>query len=86
MVELMYKTMQSSVVKAIQSQGSVIPEENVQPGYFSCYRSTTETTYRTTITGTKSLSVIFVVRPPTTKTTNILPHENYPLYGTYVRT
>ncbi len=24
---------------------------------------------------------IFVVRPPTTKTTNILPHENYPLYG-----
>ncbi len=25
---------------------------------------------------------IFVVRPPTTKTTNILPHENYPLYGT----
>ena len=26
---------------------------------------------------------IFVVRPPTTKTTNILPHENYPLYGIY---
>ncbi len=25
---------------------------------------------------------IFVVRPPTTKTTNILPHENYTLYGT----
>ncbi len=25
---------------------------------------------------------IFVVRPPTTKTTNILPHENSPLYGT----
>ena len=25
---------------------------------------------------------IFVVRPPTTKTTNILPHENYQLYGT----
>ncbi len=25
---------------------------------------------------------IFVVRPSTTKTTNILPHENYPLYGT----
>ena len=24
---------------------------------------------------------IFVVRPPTTKTTNILPHENYQLYG-----
>ncbi len=24
---------------------------------------------------------IFVVRPPTTKTTNILPHENYTLYG-----
>ncbi len=26
---------------------------------------------------------IFVVRPPTTKTTNILPHENYTLYGTF---
>ncbi len=26
---------------------------------------------------------IFVVRPPTTKTTNILPHENYTLYGMY---
>ncbi len=24
---------------------------------------------------------IFVVRPSITKTTNILPHENYPLYG-----
>ncbi len=24
---------------------------------------------------------IFVVRPPTTKTMNILPHENYTLYG-----
>ncbi len=24
---------------------------------------------------------IFVVIPPTTKTTNILPHENYQLYG-----
>ncbi len=24
---------------------------------------------------------IFVVSPPTTKTTNILPHENYTLYG-----
>ncbi|XP_064386845.1 uncharacterized protein LOC135335316 isoform X3 [Halichondria panicea] len=58
MVELMYKTMQSSIVKAIQSQGSVIPKENVQPGYFSCYHSTTETTYRTTITGTKSLSAV----------------------------
>ncbi len=23
----------------------------------------------------------FMVRPLTTKTTNILPHENYPLYG-----
>ena len=28
---------------------------------------------------------IFVVRPPTTKTTNILPHENYPLYGILVK-
>ena len=25
---------------------------------------------------------IFVVRPSTTKTTNILPYENYPPYGT----
>ncbi len=28
---------------------------------------------------------IFVIRPPTTKTTNILPHENYPLYGTHAK-
>ncbi len=27
---------------------------------------------------------IFVVRHPTTKTTNILPHENYTLYGSAV--
>ncbi len=27
---------------------------------------------------------IFVVRPSTTKTTNILPHKNYPLYGIHV--
>ncbi len=27
---------------------------------------------------------IFVVRPPTTKTTNTLPHENYTLYGILV--
>ncbi len=26
---------------------------------------------------------IFVVRAPTTKTTNILPHENYTLYGSF---
>ncbi len=26
---------------------------------------------------------IFVVRPPTTKTTNILPHETYTLYTDY---
>ncbi len=30
------------------------------------------------------MSKIFVVRPPTTKTTNILPHENYPLYGIHI--
>ncbi len=24
---------------------------------------------------------IFMIRPSTTKTTNILPHENYPLYN-----
>ncbi len=28
---------------------------------------------------------IFVVSPPTTKTTNILPHENYTLYGSKPR-
>ena len=28
---------------------------------------------------------IFVVRPSTMKTTNILPHENYPLYGTVIK-
>ncbi len=27
---------------------------------------------------------IFVVRAPTTISTNILPHENYPLYGAYI--
>ena len=30
---------------------------------------------------TSFVGKIFVVRPPTTKTTNILPHENYQLYG-----
>ncbi len=29
---------------------------------------------------------IFVVRAPTTKTTNILPHENYTLYGITLQT
>ena len=34
----------------------MIPKENIQPGYFSCYRSTAaEKTNRTTITGTESL-------------------------------
>ena len=28
---------------------------------------------------------IFVVRPPTTKTTNILPHENYPYFMLHSR-
>ncbi len=33
---------------------------NIQPGYFICYESTTRTTYRTTttITGTKSSSAV----------------------------
>ena len=48
--------MHSSVQNAIRSSGHVIPEENVRQGYFSCYRSTTETTYRTTITGTERVS------------------------------
>ena len=50
--------MHSSVLSAIQSGGHVIPRENIQPGYFSCYRSTTETTYRTTITGTQRVSAV----------------------------
>ena len=50
--------MQSLVLKAIQSSGHVIPKENIQQGYFSCYRSTTETTYRTTITGTERVSAV----------------------------
>ncbi len=31
--------------------------------------------------GRSFVGKIFVVRPPTMKTTNILPHENYTLYG-----
>ena len=38
----------------------------------------------TTGKGASFVGKIFVVRAPTTKTTNILPHENYPLYGTIV--
>ena len=54
----MYALMHSSITKAIQSSGHVIPKENIQPGYFSCFRSTTETTYRTTITGTENVSAV----------------------------
>ena len=50
--------MHSSITKAIQSSGHVIPKENIQPGYFSCFRSTTETTYRTTITCTENVSAV----------------------------
>ena len=52
----MYGIMRSSILKAIQRSGHVIPKENIQQGYFSCYRFTTETTYRTTITGTERVS------------------------------
>ena len=57
-VNLMYLKMQSLVLRAIHSSGHVIPKENIQQGYFSCYRSTTETTYRTTITGTERVSAV----------------------------
>ena len=57
-VKQMYKLMHSSVLSAIQSGGHVIPRENIQQGYFSCYKSTTETTYRTTITGTERVSAV----------------------------
>ena len=33
---------------------------------------------------TSFVGKMLVVRPSTTKTTNILPHENYPLYGTCI--
>ena len=57
-VNLLYMKMRSLVLRAIQSGGHVIPKENIQQGYFSCYRSTTETTYRTTITGTERVSAV----------------------------
>ena len=50
--------MQSLVLRAIHSSGHVIPKKNIQQGYFSCFRSTTETTYRTTITGTEKVSAV----------------------------
>ncbi len=46
------------ITKAVQKIGYNIPMDNIQPGYFSCYQSTTRTTYRTTITGTKQLSAV----------------------------
>ncbi|XP_064386933.1 E-selectin-like isoform X2 [Halichondria panicea] len=59
-VNLMYKIMHIAITKAVQSQksGNDIPMRNIQPGYFTCYKSPTRTTYRTTITGTKSLSAV----------------------------
>ncbi len=50
--------MHSSITKAVQDRGHVIPKKNIQPGYFSCFRSTTETTYRTMITGTENVSAV----------------------------
>ena len=54
----MYKIMHIAITKAIGKSGHDIPMNNIQPGYFVCYKSTTRTTYRTTITGTKSLSAV----------------------------
>ncbi len=54
----MFHIMHSSIRKVIQRKGHVIPKGNIQRGYFSCYRSTTETTYRTTITGTERVSAV----------------------------
>ncbi len=54
----MYKVMHIAITKAIRKSGYDIPMNNIQPGYFICYKSTTRTTYRTTITGTKSLSAV----------------------------
>ena len=55
-VEQMYKLMYSLVVNVLQSNGIEISRESVQQGYFSCLRSTTEATYRTTITGSERVS------------------------------
>ncbi len=54
----MYKIMHITITKAVGKSGHDIPMNNIQPGYFICYKSTTRTTYRTTITGTKSLSAV----------------------------
>ncbi len=58
----MYKTMYTVITNAVQRNQHNIPTENIQPGYFSCYQSTTRTTYRTTITGTKQLSAVDYTR------------------------
>ncbi len=57
-VQLIYALMHSSITKAIQNRGHVIPKKNMHRGYFSCLRSTTKTTYRTTITGTENVSAL----------------------------
>ncbi len=57
-IKLMYKLMNIVITKAVQKKGYDIPMENIQPGYFSCYQSTTRTTYPTTITGTERLSAV----------------------------
>ena len=54
----MYEIMHIAITKAIEKSGHDIPMNNIQPGYFICYESTTRTTYRTTITGTKSVSAV----------------------------
>ncbi len=48
--------MHIAITKAIGKSGYDIPMNNIQLGYFVCYKSTTRTTFRTTITGIKSLS------------------------------
>ncbi len=57
-VKLMYKVMHIVITKAVGRSGHEIPMNNIQPGYFMCYKFTMRTTYRTTITGTKSSSAV----------------------------
>ena len=57
-VEQMYKLMYSLIISVVQNNGIEISRESIQRGYFSCHQSTTEATYRTTITGTERVSAV----------------------------
>lgn len=55
--ELMYKIIRGSILKAITEKGDFsITLDEIGKGFFSCYRSKTESTYRTTITGLRYVS------------------------------